>query len=413
MDGLNRHIANKINRLLESFPAVVITGARQVGKSTLAQQIKPDWAYFDLENPNTANRLRDDPVLFFREHPEHIILDEAQQIPKLFETLRGVIDQNRAEKGRFIITGSASFELLHYISESLAGRVALVELSPLKMTERLSLPLSSLYQLFEQPLSQAQINFLLSLESDVAFAEIKRQLWLGGYPEPTLADNSGFYLDWMENYFNTYINRDMRTLYPRLDLLKYRRVVQMLSSLSGTIVNRSEIARSVESSEKTIRDYLEIIGGTYFWRSLPAFTSSKIKTTLKLPKGHFTDNGLTLFLNNVLSPNQLETYPRLGNVFESFVAEELIRGIQCTGARNVQLFHFRTKAGGEIDLVVQGSFGLLPIEIKYQSNTRKRSVSSMQNFIELHDLPLGIVVNQCESPSLVTDKIVQVPASCV
>ncbi|MGI9289441.1 MAG: ATP-binding protein, partial [Pseudomonadales bacterium] len=174
------------------------------------------------------------------------------------------------------------------------------------------------------------------------------------------------------NYFNTYINRDMRSLFPHIDIIKYQRVMKMLSSISGTIVNKSELARSAESSEKSIRDYLQIISGKFFWRELPAFKASKIKTTTSLPKRHFRDSGLLLFLQNVFTPEELGFYPKLGNVFESFVVEELIRGVQPVATRKVRYYHFRTKAGGEIGLILEGSFGLLPIEIKYQSNTTKK-----------------------------------------
>ena len=217
----------------------------------------------------------------------------------------------------------------------------------------------------------------------------------------------------MDNYFNTYINRDMRSLLPRIDIIKYQRVIKMLSSVSGTIINKSELARSAETSEKSIRDYLQIISGTFFWRELPAFKTPKIKTTSALPKGHFRDSGLLLFLQNIFNVEDLEFYPKLGNAFESFAVEEVIRGVQAVRSRNVNAYHFRTKAGGKIDLVMEGSFGLLPIEIKYQSNTTKKQLTSMSNFIEMHKLPYGLVINNCEAPSMITENILQLPAGCI
>lgn len=233
------------------------------------------------------------------------------------------------------------------------------------------------------------------------------------YPQPVLRGDNDFFLDWMENYFSTYINRDMRSLFPRIDILKYQRVIKMLSSISGTILNKSEIARSAETTEKSIRDYLQIISGTFFWRELPAFKTPKIKTTMSLPKGHFRDSGLLLFLQNIFTLQDLEFYPKLGNVFESFVVEEVIRGVQAVNARNVRASHFRTKAGGEIDLILEGSFGLLPVEIKYQTNTTKRQLSSMISFIEKHQIPYGLILNNCDSPSLITENILQIPVGCV
>jgi len=413
MDALNRNLQQRILRLCESFPIVVVLGVRQCGKSTLVQAIGGRWGYYDLENPTHLELIRNDPVLFFRENPQHILFDEAQVYPELFTTLRGVVDKERDHNGRFLLTGSASFELMKNVSETLAGRVAIVELSPFKMNEFECQPLSPLFGIFEHKLSVKDLSRLKKLRPTKSFQQIKHYLLKGGYPQPVLRNDKDYFLDWMENYFNTYINRDMRSLFPRIDLLKYQRVLKMLSALSGTIVNKSEVARSAETTEKSIRDYLQIINGTFFWRELPAFRTARIKTTSALPKGHFRDSGLLLFLQNVFSAEDLEFYPRLGNVFESFVVEELIRGVQSVEARNLQCSHFRTKAGGEIDLVLEGYFGLLPIEVKYQANTTKKQLSSMINFIEVHQLPYGLVINNSESPSLITEKILQIPAGCL
>ena len=413
MDVLNRNLQTRIEQLSANFPIIVILGVRQCGKSTLAKTVGRDWKYYDLENLNHLERISSDPVLFFKENSDHVIVDEAQIHPPLFATLRGVVDEQRENNGRFILTGSASFELMKNVSESLAGRVAIIELEPMKMNELEGEPLSAFFSLFEKRLSRYDLDELRSLKSTRTIKDLNHYLLKGGYPQPVLRADSDFFFDWMENYFNTYINRDMRSLFPRIDIIKYQRVIKMLSSISGTIVNKSELARSAETSEKSIRDYLQIISGTFFWRELPAFKTSKIKTITSLPKGHFRDSGLLLFLQNIFTPEALEFYPKLGNVFESFVVEELIRGVQAVAARNLNHYHFRTKAGGEIDLILEGSFGLLPVEIKYQSNTTKKQLSSMINFIELHQLPYGLVVNNCESPAMITENIMQIPIACL
>ena len=283
----------------------------------------------------------------------------------------------------------------------------------MKMDEVLGFRLSSFFSIFEEPVSDASINALRLLRSSKDIQQLKNFLLHGGYPEPVLSQDQDFFLDWMDSYFDTYINRDMRYLYPRLDLVKYRRMVAMLSSLSGTVINRSEIARSVEMSEKSVRDYLEIITGTFFWRELPAFITPAIKTTLKLPKGHFRDSGLALFLQNVQAIDQLNQFPRLGNFFEAFIVEELIRGFEAAKIRNLCFHHFRTKAGGEVDLIVSGSFGMVPIEVKYSSHVRKRQITSLTHLMDALQLPVGIVISNCEEPSLLTSNIVEIPAGCL
>ena len=409
-----RNLREKGKHLLDSFPVLVVLGARQVGKSTFVRQLAADWLYLDMENPMDAERLLNNPELFFADHPEHVVLDEVQAQPEIFNILRGIIDKNRSQTGRFILTGSASFELLAQVSESLAGRVAMIEMHPLAQNEKSEMPRSAFFEIFENPLSAASRDHLLALDPEPDGPVFSREamVW-GGYPEPTLRCDAEFRMDWYENYFMTYIQRDILSLFPKLDLIKYRRVIQMLSHVSHTMINRSEIARSIEASEKSVRDYLEIIEGTYFWRSLPAFQTSKIKTTVKMPKGHFRDTGLCCFLQNIHSADALETYPRLGNLFEGFVVEEIIRGLEAGKARRLQYSHFRTKAGGEIDLILEGSFGCLPIEVKYGSNTRSAELRAMQNFLEVHDLPLGVVVNHSPRPARITQNIVQIPVSCL
>ncbi len=413
MDAVRRNIEHKISYLLKNFPVVAILGVRQCGKSTLAKKLGKGRKYFDLEKPSHFERISGDPELFFRENHDRITIDEAQNCAAIFPVLRSVVDEARDKNGRFILTGSSSFELAKNISESLAGRVAIVELSTLKMNELKAEKMPSLYNIFEKKLSKSDLLKLKKLRPSRTFPEVKHYLLKGGYPEPLLKNRKDFHLDWMENYFKTYIDRDMRALFPGIDLLKYQRVIKMLSSVSGTIINKAEIARSAETSEKSVRDYLQIISGTFVWRELPAFKTSKIKTTLSSPKGHFRDSGLLLFLQNIFSLQELDTYPRLGNVFESFVIEELIRGAQVTKARNVAAYHFRTKAGAEIDLLLEGSFGLLPVEIKYRSYTTIKQLAAMKHFLERLELPYGIVVNNCEAPSLIAENIIQIPAGCL
>jgi predicted AAA+ superfamily ATPase len=413
MDVLRRHLVPRAQRLLASFPVVAIVGPRQCGKTTLAHRLAPDWRYFDLENPSDSARVVDDPVLFFAEHPRAVILDEAQRSPAVFETLRGVIDAERGTKGRFIVTGSGSFELTRQLNETLAGRIAVVELAPMSMTEKEAHAPSGFFQLFERPLEKAALTWLLELKPMRSTQGLRSHLLRGGYPEPSLSDDPTFHLDWMENYVRTYVERDVRQMFPGLDLIKYRRVLSMLSQLSGTVINRSDIARSVEVSEKTVRDYLDIIGGTFFWRSLEAYPKSKIKTSLKLPKGHFADSGVGLFLQNVHTERQLDTFPALGRYFEAFVIEEILRNLMAVGVRNLSAYHFRTKAGAEVDLILEGAFGTLPVEVKHASHVRPAQVTSLVRFIEAHDLPLGVVVSRCARPSLITQSVIEIPVSCL
>lgn len=408
---MNRNIGKKIIELLEFFPVVAILGARQVGKSTLARQLRPDWVYFDCEKPSVYERIQHDPELFFEQHTQHIILDEAQQLPVIFNVLRGVIDENRTEKGRFILTGSSSPALLENISESLAGRVAIVELGTLRANEIFQTPLSPFYDLFEDVLTRDKINaFIHSSGQSFLSKHQIQQAWLyGGYPEPVLANNTQYYQQWMDNYYDTYINRDVAKLFPRLNKVVYQRFIHMLSYLSGTIVNKADVARNLEVSQPMIGEYIHIADKTYLWRQLQSFEKNIKKSIVKMPKGYLRDSGLRNYLQQIYSIEALFNHPLVGNAFESFVTEEVIKGLQSKNIPHWDACYYRTRDGAEIDLILEGGFGQIPIEIKYGLNTRPIQLRSLEKYVEEHKLSFGIVVNQADHIMWITRNIVQIP----
>jgi predicted AAA+ superfamily ATPase len=400
-----RNIAPYLRMLMEHFPVVAIIGARQVGKTTLAKSEYPEFMYVDLERPSDFDRIQRDTEFFFKQHPAHIIFDEAQLCPQLFSVLRGVIDEARDLKGRFIITGSSSPELLSNISESLAGRIAIIELGTLKANEFYGQPLSDFYSLFKSELRKETI---MIDSPSIGFHPMQQMWFQGGYPEPIHANNEVFYQEWMRNYEATYINRDIAKLYPKLDKIAYRRFITMLAELSSKILNKSDIARSVGVSEPTIADYIEIAAGTFLWRTLPSFERNVVKRIVKMPRGHIRDAGLLHHLLHIHSLTQLQSHIIAGFSFEAFVIEEILKGLQ--DARiEANAYYYRTYAGAEIDLILEGSFGLLPIEIKYGSTVLGRKLRALTEFIEEHSLPFGIVINQAEKIEWLTERILQVP----
>lgn len=410
---MKRNIADKVNELLSFFPLVIILGVRQCGKTTLAKNLKPKWRYFDLERARDYDFITADIDFFFKEHPHSIIIDEAQKCPALFQELRGVIDRDKRRKNRFLLTGSSSLELVKNVSETLAGRVAVVELGTLKTNEINAQPLPEFYQIFQAKINLESVDFLRNLTPSSTHKQVMEAFHKGGYPEPVLAGNERFYDVWMDNYFQTYVQRDIRNLFPRLDIVKYRRFVAMLAALSGTIINRSQVGRSLDISEKSIRDYLEIAAGSYIWRNLPSYESTSSKSIVKMPKGNFRDSGFANFIRMIGSREQLLTHPMVGAAFEAFVTEEIIKGIQALPVTNWNYNYFRTKNGAEIDLVLEGPFGILPIEIKFGTTFKQRQLQSLKNFVNKNNLPLGIVINNSDQVELIAEKIIQLPAGCI
>lgn len=406
---MNRNISAKINALLEMFPVVAIVGVRQCGKTTLSKALRPDWLYIDLEKPSDFNRLDTDPEFFFQQNPHHVIIDEAQLSPKIFEVLRGVIDADRNVRGRFILTGSSSAELLEHISETLAGRIATVELGTLKANELVGQPLSPFYEMLQAPITAKMLDQLPA--PLLTLAQIQNAWVHGGYPEPTLMGSELFYLQWMENYEATYIHRDIARLYPKLNKTAYQRFLNMLCKLSGTMLNKAEIARALEVSEGSIREYLAIAEGTFLWRSLSSYENSVVKSITKMPKGYMRDSGLLHTLLRITSAAQLYNDPVIGNSFEGFVIEEIIKGLQATMLTHWGYHYYRTRSGAEIDFILTGPFGTIPIEIKYGVNTRPASLRNLKHFVIENQLPFGLLINQSQQAHWLDRHIFQLPVT--
>ena len=407
---IDRNLHKKIHTLLDFFPAVIILGVRQCGKTTLAKMIRPEWAYFDLERFQDFEFISRDFEFFIKENPHSIIIDEAQQYPELFSHLRGVIDRDRKVKNRFILTGSSSLDLIKNVSQSLAGRVGVIELNTLKANEINSHPLPDFYKIFEKPLGSNSIEEIKKLKPTLSHNQVMDAFLMGGYPEPILENDQFFYATWMENYFQTYVQRDIRSLFPRLDLIKYQRFISMLSALSGTIINRSQTGRSLNISEKSIRDYLNIAQGSYIWRNISSYARDSRQSLTKMPRGNFQDSGLSHFLQRVTNREQLMNYSNVGSSFEAFIIEEIIRGIEATHCTNWNYSYYRTRNGAEIDLILQGPFGILPIEIKFGTRVKMQQIQTLKKFVKDNELPLGILINNGEQVQMIADKIIQLPA---
>lgn len=395
------------------FPVVALIGARQCGKSTLVKQLRPDWKYYDLESPDDYQLISSDPVTFFAMEPGGVIIDEAQQFPELFAVLRGVIDNDRKRKGRFLLTGSSSPDIVKGITESLAGRIAMIEMWPFKQGEFYGKEVSKLYNMMAdeniQPKDFLQLRPLLSIEQTMT-------VWLkGGFPEPLIESehNQQYYKQWVDNYITNYLGRDIRGLFPRLNIHNFRRFLLLLAQFSGHQLNMSNMARALEVSVSTIKDYLDIIHQTFIWRNLQPYTGNLLKKVQKAKKGFFRDQGLLHYFLRIKDIKQLHLHPVAGFSFESFVIEEIIRGLQTTMATQLDFTYYRTIDKSEVDLVVEGDFGVVPIEIKLNSTVKRKSLRGLQNFMADTKANYGLVINTGRRVELLTDNIIQIPATYI
>lgn len=331
---IQRRLQPVVRDRLEHTPAVALLGPRQVGKTTLALDIAADRksVYLDLESPLDREKLTDAAFYLSQHEDELVILDEVQLAPELFATLRGLIDQGRRrgrKSGRFLLLGSASVELLRQ-SETLAGRIAYLELSPLDVLE--------------------------------APVEKHSQLWVrGGFPESFLAANGSRSLIWRQDFIRTYLERDIPQFGPRIPATTLHRFWTMLAHVQGGLFNAAQLARGLAVDGKTITRYLDLLVDLMLVRRLQPFQANVGKRLVKSPKVFVRDSGIVHALLNIESHEELLGHPVVGASWEGFVIENLIAAAP-TGA--VPLF-FRTAAGAEIDLLLEiPKHGRWAIEIK-------------------------------------------------
>jgi predicted AAA+ superfamily ATPase len=241
-----------------------------------------------------------------------------------------------------------------------------------------------------------------------------RDYWFqGGYPEPWLSNDEEFRSLWHRHYIDAYLLRDIGALFPNLNRDRYRQFIALLSQLSGNILNNADIARTLGTSEPTVRDWLAIAHDTFLWRHIPAWDRSAAKQLVKHPKGFMRDSGLLHRLLRIQDLGMLSSHPAVGKSWESMVVETLLRGFENAGI-DVKPFHYRTRGGAEIDLILEGQFGsthLLPVEIKLNQQTDKRALRSLSEFVGTHDCPVGLVINNDEHPRWLDERILAIPAA--
>ena len=335
MQGMWRRLAaRRLQSLAESFPAVLVLGARQVGKTTLARTAFRGFPYVDLEDPRLRALFRDDPAFQIENRATpSLILDEAQFVPEVFSALRGVIDARRRATGRFILLGSAQPSLVRGVSESLAGRVGILDLDPLTALE-------------------------------VARGRERRpwaEVWLrGGFPDPL---RTGAFREWWEAYLRTYIERDLPSLGVGADPILLRRLLTMLAHHQGGILNASQLGSSLGISHHTVRRYLDVLEQTYVLRRLPPYFRNVGKRLVKSPKVYLRDSGLLHHLLNITTHEDLDSHPIRGASWETFVLEDLTRRERLAHPHS-QFFYWRTAAGAEIDLVIERGAERFAVEIK-------------------------------------------------
>ncbi len=393
---------------LETFPCVAVVGVRQCGKTTLVKTLSGNWKYYDLERRADHTVVTRDPDTFFRLNPRQVVLDEAQFVPEIFPALRVAIDERRNEKGRYVLTGSSSPELMRSISETLAGRIGIIELAPFSWSEVTETPErdSFLRRLSDR---KTPIPGLVGGLKPRGSLKLAHDYWYrGGFPEPWMNPKDEFRRRWVEQYLQTYLYRDVKRLFPGLDEVRFRRFVEMLGGLSGRILNFTDVARALAVSQPTARDYFEIAHGTFIWRRIPAYTGNVMKRAVKHPRGYLRDSGLLHVLLHIPDPEALLSHPQAGASWEGMAVEEILRQLNAMGL-GYDYSYYRTSAGAEVDLVLEADFGRIAVEIKRTSAPTARDLRTLHDFVREQKARLGLVINTDSTPRLYEEKIVGLP----
>jgi len=285
-------------------------------------------------------------------------------------------------------------------------------MSPFKQCEYYEKDLSDFYSILADI---GGINDLMQLQPALSL-EQSMTVWVkGGLPEPLIEgrDNEHFYRQWMENYMADYVRRDIRNLFPRLNVHNFRRFLTLLAQFSGHQLNMSTMSRALETSVSTVKDYLDIIHHTFLWRNMDAYAGNPVKKVQKSKKGFFRDQGILHYLLKITDLDRLLIHPVAGFSFESFVIEEMIRGLQATMATQMEFSYYRTVDKAEIDLIVEGSGSVIPVEIKLGSVVKPQSLYAMKNFITDLHAEYGILINRGKRIERITEKIIQIPVNYI
>jgi hypothetical protein len=322
-----RELASVLQRAARHFPAIVVTGPRRAGKTTLVRRTFPGAQYILLEDPDVQARVRSDPRGFLEEVRPPVVFDEMQNVPELLAYVRTLIDARPRRMGQWLFTGSQEVPLMRGIAESMAGRAAILQLLPFSLRET------------------ERVNLLY-----------------GGYPE-VLARPTQRGL-WFASYLQTYLERDVRAITNVRDLLTFRRFLSLLASRHGQLLNKTDLAAPLGVSVPTIGEWLRVLEMTGQIVLVPPYFENFGKRLLKSPKLYWADSGLACYLLGVASAGELERSPFLGPLFEGFVAAEILKSQVNRGERK-ELYFFRDQQGLEVDfLIPQPNAKLWPVEVK-------------------------------------------------
>jgi predicted AAA+ superfamily ATPase len=349
----SRCVESSVLKYLKLFPVVAITGPRQSGKSTLLKHLlKDQYRYLTFDNEQHVRFFYEDPIKFMRTYSDHIIFDEVQKVPEIFDAIKLAVDEDRERSGKFVITASNQFVFMKQITESLAGRIGFLSLLPFQYTEIPS-----------------------NLHSD--------SVYRGAYPELV---NRKYYAseDWYAAYLESYIEKDVRSLSNVGDIRHFRQLISLLASGTSQMLNMSRYASDLGVSVPSIKRWVSILEASYIIFLLQPYYNNHRKRLTRTPKIYFHDTGLVSYLTGIETQSQYEKGPMAGSLFENYVISEILKN-EIHHKTHAQLYYYRTNHGVEVDLLIERKTKRELIEIKKSATFKVEMLKPMESLIESKD----------------------------
>jgi len=404
-----RILTSKLLKLVEAFPVVVVSGARQVGKTTLLRHVFPDYDYAVFDPSIDLENARGEPDLFLRNHPSPVVLDEIQYAPELVSAVKRQVDASNSRPGMYLMSGSQQWQVLRSLAESLTGRAAFLDLRGFSLQELAGAGTSPcwLTRWLEDPhafVAQAK-------QTNVHFSgPLWDWLWRGFLPRANDLAEELVPEFWM-GYHRTYVERDARMVADVNDWQQFGMFLRLVAALTAQEINYSQLGREIGMAPQTARRWLKVLDGTFQWFEVPAFEGNLLKRVSSKPKGYLADTGLICHHAQISSPKTLGGHPLLGPLFETAMVNEILKQAGTLSGRT-GFHHWRSAGGAEVDLLVERDGVLHPFEMKLTANPSRGDVSGLMAFRQAHpDLRIGVGAILCavDRPRWVTEDTAAIP----
>jgi predicted AAA+ superfamily ATPase len=369
----HRHIESVVARIARRKPVMVLTGARQVGKSTMLKEVYSGIRYVTLNSPLVRQSAKDNPSLFFQSHKPPVVVDEIQKSAELFDYIKDIVDENKA-KGQFYLTGSQSLKLMKNVSDSLAGRAGVIKMLGLSLRE-----LDKIAHHGPFLPTSAHIEGMSGAGARSDYDKIVSRIHKGFFPE--LHETESDLKDWMDfysSYFQTYIEKDIKDILNIRDESAFIKFIKITAALSGEMLNFTTIAEVCGKDVMTVKAWMSVLESSGLVYLLEPYYNNFNKRLVKTPKLYFLDTGLACWLAGWNTPEQLVNGAMWGHIFESFVFAEILKSYYNDGIVKPPLYYYRDKDRNEIDLLIDEGGTLYPIEIKTTSDPTRSMVKAFR-----------------------------------